>query len=386
MIHRLQKGLVPDKPHVVFEPEGKLSFEHCLTREGFDGSFTILYHKQPPHWIDANEDLGLHPGLGEALEQGALLRRHMRSQEVPGGDTPFMARKRLFHNPDIAIWMVHADKDDDTVIANADGDDLFFVQKGSGKLETPLGVLEFGPEDYVYVPRWLPHRVRVDEPLSMFIMEGLSYIDIPGNFRNHTGQLKMDAPYTHRDFRAPEWPAAGPGSLGVPRTVLTKKHNRVMRYEYTHDLFDIYGWDGQLWPFAFPIRAYQPKTGLVHLPPTIHTTFVGGGFVVCSFVPRVVDFHEKAIPCPYPHSSPDCDEILFYVDGNFTSRKGIDKGSISYHPMGLPHGPHPGTYEASIGTKRTSELAVMVDTFKALGMTSHASASEVEGYNQSWVR
>ncbi len=146
------------------------------------------------------------------------------------------------------------------------------------------------------------------------------------------------------------------------------------------------GWDGQLWPFAFPILAYQPKTGQIHLAPTIHTTFAGSGYVVCSFVPRVVDFHDRAIPCPYPHSSPDCDEILFYVEGNFTSRKGVGPGSISFHPRGVPHGPHPGTYEASIGTTRTDELAVMVDTFKPLLPTKHAAAIEDEGYNLGWAK
>lgn len=386
MIHRLQRGSVPPKPHIAFEPDGELAFEHCLTRQGFDGAFTILYHRKPPHWVEQEEDLGVHPGVGSTAAPGALRRRHFKSQDMPRGGQPFLGRKKLLGNADIGVWMVHADSDDEAVIANADGDDLFFVQHGRGRVETPLGVLEFGKEDYVYVPRWIPHRVRLDEPTSMLVLEGRSYIDIPSNFRNHTGQLKMDAPYTHRDFRAPVWPEGGPKTLDAPRRTLVKKGDRVTAVEWTHDLFDIVGWDGQIWPFAFPIRAYQPKTGLVHLPPTIHTTFVGGGFVVCSFVPRVVDFHEKAIPCPYPHSSPDCDEILFYVDGNFTSRKGVDRGSISFHPMGLPHGPHPGTYEASIGTKKTSELAVMVDTFKPLEVNEGATPFEDEGYNTSWVR
>lgn len=386
MIHRMQLGEVPAKPHIAFAPQGELSFEHCLTRQGFDGAFSILYHEKPPHWVAAEEDLGPHPGLAPQVAPGTLRRQHYKSFEMPRGGSHFMGRKLMLENPDIGVWMVHADRDDDALIANADGDELTFVQKGSGRVESPLGVLPFEAEDYVFVPRWLPHRFRLDGPASMFIMEGRSYIDIPKNFRNHTGQLKMDAPYTHRDFRAPVWPEGGPKSLGAPRRVLTMRDRRVTAFEYAHDLFAIYGWDGQVWPFAFPIRAYQPKTGLVHLPPTIHTTFVGGGFVVCSFVPRIVDFHEKAIPCPYPHSSPDCDEILFYVDGSFTSRKGIDRGSISFHPMGLPHGPHPGTYEASIGTKTTSELAVMVDTFKPLRPTENAAQVEDRDYNQSWMR
>jgi homogentisate 1,2-dioxygenase len=252
-------------------------------------------------------------------------------------------------------------------------------------VESPLGTLPFGPHDYVFVPRGLFHRWRIDEPASLMVMEALSYVGVPTAFRNDAGQLKMDAPFTHRDFRAPDWPEGGPKTLGAPRTLLIKRGQQLSESVLANDPFDVYGWDGACWPFAFPIRAFQPKIGLVHLPPTIHVTFTGGGFLVCSFVPRRVDFHDSAIPCPYPHSSPDCDEILFYVEGNFTSRKGISEGSISLHPTGLPHGPHPGRYEASIGTDRTSELAVMVDTFKPLQPTEHAASIEDDAYNRSWV-
>jgi homogentisate 1,2-dioxygenase len=196
----------------------------------------------------------------------------------------------------------------------------------------------------------------------------------------------MYAPYTHHDFREPSWPDGGPASLEAPRRLVVQHGGALTAFELANDPFDVVGWDGQLWPFAFPIRAFQPKTGLIHLPPTVHTTFAGEGYVVCSFVPRMVDFHERAIPCPYAHSSPDCDEILFYVEGNFTSRKGVGPGSITLHPRGLAHGPHPGTYEASIGTKRTDELAVMVDAFKPLAPTRHAAAIEDRDYNLGWVR
>ena len=386
MIHRLQRGEVPPKPHTVFEPDGRLAFEHCLTRQGFDGAFTILYHAEPPHWIEAEEDLGPHPGLVEPAGEGPLLRRHYRTDRLEEGGTPFLGRRLLLSNPDVRIHMVHASRSEETLVANTDGDELHFVHRGRGRLESPLGVLAFGPEDYVFVPRWLPHRFLLDEPVSMLTIEGWSYIDIPQNFRNPAGQLKMDAPFTHRDFRAPEWPEGGPAALEAPRRVVTMRDGRLTAFDYAHDLFAIHGWDGQVWPFVFPIRAFQPRIGQVHLPPTVHTTFVGGGFVVCSFVPRTVDFHERAIPCPYPHSAPDCDEVLYYVEGNFTSRKGIGPGSITLHPTGLPHGPHPGTYEASIGTRTTDELAVMIDTFKPLRPSRAAGAIEDEGYNRSWVR
>ena len=194
------------------------------------------------------------------------------------------------------------------------------------------------------------------------------------------------ASHRHHDFVEPSWPDGGAQSLGAPRKLIVQSDGMLTAFEMSNDPFDVVGWDGQAWPFAFPILAFQPKTGAIHLPPTIHTTFAGNGYVVCSFVPRLVDFGEGAIPCPYPHSSPDCDEILFYVDGNFTSRKGVGPASITLHPRGLPHGPHPGTYEASIGNDRTDELAVMIDTFKPLLPTPFAEAVEDVNYNRSWAR
>lgn len=385
MIHRIQRGQVPAKPHTVFEPEGELAFEHCFTRQGFEGPFTVLYLRQPPHWIDSEKEIGPHPGLGEIPPFGAVRRRHFKTPELEQGGTPFMARKRLLANADVQVWMSFPDRDDETLITNADADEMVFVERGKGFVDSPLGSLPFGPHDYVFVPRGLFHRWRIEEPASLMVMEGLSHIGVPNAFRNDAGQLKMDAPFTHRDFRAPDWPDGGPAALKPPRELVIKRQHQLSETVLSNDPFDVYGWDGACWPFAMPIRAFQPKIGLVHLPPTIHVTFTGGGFLICSFVPRKVDFHEKAIPCPYPHSSPDCDEILFYVEGNFTSRKGIREGSISLHPTGLPHGPHPGKYEASIGTDRTDELAVMMDTFKPLQPTEHAVRIEDPDYNRSWV-
>lgn len=385
MIHRMQLGEVPSKNHIAFRPGGKLAFEHCFTRQGFDGAYTIMYHREPPHWVATDEDLGAHLGIAASGWDGPLRRRHfVSSRQAPGG-SPFTGRRLLLENADVAVYMVHADRDDETVVTNGDGDELTFVHRGSGRLETPLGVVRFGPEDYVYVPRALPYRWRLDGPASMFVMEGRSYIDLPRQFRNAHGQLTLDAPYSHRDFRGPEWPAGGPESLGAPARLIAQRHGRLTAFTLSSDPFNVLGWDGNMWPFAFNIRNYQPRTGLVHLPPTIHLTFAGGGFIVCSFVPRKTDFHPQAIPCPYPHSSVHCDEVIYYVEGNFTSRKGIEPGSISLHPMGMPHGPHPGTYEASIGTTETSELAVMLDTFKALMPTDNARTIEDSGYNLSWA-
>ncbi len=385
MIHRLQRGVVAAKPHTALYVDGDLAFEHCFTRKGFELGYTIMYHRTPPHWVERAADAGPHPGRAEAGWDGAVRRRHFLGPRMAEGGEPFTGRKLVLANGEVGIWLARPDSDDSTLVANGDGDELTFVFAGSGRVETPLGVVRFEAGDYVFVPRALPHRWRLDGPAHLLVVEGRSWIDLPAQFRNPIGQLTMDAPYSHRDFREPEWPEGGPAVLAAPRTLRLLRHGRLTEMECSHDPFDVVGWDGQVWPFAFPIRAYQPKTGRVHLPPTTHITFAGGGFVVCSFVPRVVDFDERAIPCPYPHSSVDCDEVLFYVEGSFTSRKGVGPASLTLHPIGLPHGPHPGRYEASIGTTRTDELAVMVDTFSPLLPTDHARAIEDDGYNLSWI-
>ena len=386
MIHRVTRGQIPDKPHTVFEVDGQLTFEHCFTRAGFESLYTILWHRKPPHWVHTEEDLGRHPGWAETGWTGPLRRCHYRSAGLPVGGAPFLARRLLFANSDMGVWLSRPTESEPTLVANADGDELTFVHEGSGRLECALGVVPFSEKDYVYVPQGMPHRFVLDRPALLMTMEARSPLRVPKQYRAPEGQLSMYAPYTHHDFVEPSWPDGGPETLAAPRRLIVQNAGMLTAFELAHDPFDVVGWDGQAWPFAFPILAFQPKTGLVHLPPTIHTTFAGEGYVVCSFVPRVVDFHERAIPCPYPHSSPDCDEILFYVDGNFTSRKGVGSGSMTLHPRGLPHGPHPGTYEASIGRDRTDELAVMVDTFKPLRPTPFAEAIEDLGYNRSWVK
>jgi homogentisate 1,2-dioxygenase len=336
--------------------------------------------------VESEENLGRHPGWAEGERSDGLRRAHFVSDRQPVGGSPMTARRLLFTNPDMGVWLGRPDESERSLVANADGDELTFLYRGSGRVECPLGVVTVAEGDYVYVPQGMPHRMLLDGPAVLLTMECRSPLRVPTQYRAPEGQLSMYAPYTHHDFRPPEWPDGGPRTLDPPRRLIVQSGGMLTAFELSHNPFDVVGWDGQVWPFAFPILAFQPKTGAIHLPPTIHTTFAGSGYVVCSFVPRVTDFMEGAIPCPYPHSSPDCDEVLFYVDGNFTSRKGIEAGSLTLHPRGLVHGPHPGTYEASIGSERTDELAVMVDTFKPLLPTSFASAIEDLGYNQSWVR
>jgi homogentisate 1,2-dioxygenase len=246
-----------------------------------------------------------------------------------------------------------------------------------------VGDLRFKSGDYVYVPKGLLHRFLPDLAhaqmwLSLECFGGLGLLK---QWRNELGQLRMDAPYCHRDFQLPEF--EGPLEEGI-RECSVKKNGAFHGFVYDESPLDVVGWDGTVYPFVFPILNFQPRVGLTHVPPTWHGTFATRGALICSFVPRLVDFHPQAIPCPYPHSAVDCDEVIFYCHGEFTSRRGIDAGSISYHPAGIPHGPHPGSYEKSIGTHRTDELAVMVDTFKTLHPTDFAKGIEDKDYHASF--
>lgn len=386
MIDRMLLGAVPEKPHTVFEPDGRLAFEHCFTRQGFDGAFSILYHSEHPSRHTSWKTSTRGWSAPEAAPADTLVRRHYVTPKIPAGGTMIDRRVPVLFNQDVTLLVARPVADDDVWFANGDGDELHFVHEGAGTVETMFGFLPFKTGDYVCLPRGTMHRWRFTEPAFVFTMEAHGFLDVPKNFRNEYGQLKMDAPYSHRDFGRPVWPEGGLARAlkGGPRTLVAKRGGRFTEYEHDHCPVDVVGWDGVVWPFTFAIEKYQPKTGLVHLPPTIHTTFVGRRFAVCSFVPRLTDTHPKAIPCPYPHSSVDCDEVIFYVKGNFTSRKGVGPASVSFHPAGVIHGPHPGSYERSIGTVRTDEMAVMVDTFEPLRPTTAALAFEDAGYMASW--
>jgi len=386
MIDRMQLGRVPEKPHIVFRPDGALAYEECFTRQGFEGAYSVLYHRHPPTRTTDWKLSSRGWTLPTKAPAEVLARRHFVSPRLSAGGRMLDGRTPVLFNGDVTLLVARPDTDDDVWFVNGDGDELHFVHEGAGVVETMFGLLPFAKGDYVHLPRGVQHRWRWHAPGFVFITEGHGFVGVPENFRNAYGQLRMDAPYTHRDFGRPVWPEGGPEQAFAdgPRTSVVKKNGRFHEYAHAHMPLDIVGWDGFVWPFTFAIEKYQPKTGLVHLPPTIHTTFTGNRFVVCSFVPRVTDTHEKAIPCPYPHSSVDCDEVLFYVRGNFTSRKGVGPGSLSFHPAGIIHGPHPGSYEGSIGTVRTDELAVMIDTFTPLEVAAEGLSLEDGGYMASW--
>ena len=383
MIERRFAGMLPPKPHTAFrDAEGKLYYEEMFTRGGFSGAFTYFYHQKPitPTRDVAVSDRGFQSPIAAEDANKPLKRRLYDSNKIAGGGQAIDRRVAILFNRDVTVYLLRATETDDAYFANGDGDELWYVQEGAARLESPCGWLEVKSGDYVWVPHSMMHRWHPKGEMRAMVFEAPDGVMIPREFRNPVGQLKMDAPYTHRDFVHPEGPLAQDG----PRTLVAKKGGVFSRYTMAHAPMDVVGWDGFVYPWAFAIEKYQPKTGLVHLPPTIHGTFASPGFLVCSFVPRVVDYHPQAIPCPYPHSSVDCDEIILYLRGNFTSRKGVGPGSISLHPAGIAHGPHPGAYEGSIGTTRTDELAVMMDTYKPLIPTAQARNIEVDGYHESW--
>jgi homogentisate 1,2-dioxygenase len=294
-------------------------------------------------------------------------------------------RVPILFNRDVTVLLARPDVSDDVYFANGDGDELWFVEEGSGRLESLCGWLDVKTGDYVWVPKSLVHRWHIEKTMRLLGFEAHSGVFIPEAFRNPVGQLRMDAPYTHRDFVHPRGPIATPEKVQEgPRELLVKKQGSFTRYATENHVMDVVGWDGFVYPFAFAIEKFQPKTGMIHLPPTVHATFESKGFLVCSFVPRVTDTHPQAIPCPYPHSSVDCDEIILYVRGNFTSRRGVGPGAISLHPAGVAHGPHPGAYEGSVGSTRTDELAVMCDTYEPLVPTAQAANIEDVAYHDSW--
>jgi len=385
VLTRVQFGDVPRKHHIAFrDAEGRLRHEECFTRAGFDGPYTIAYHRNRPHAQHVAEARHGWKVPAPAAPR-AIAKRHYRTQDLaaPGG-APIDARVPLLFNGDVVLGIVAPTEADPVYVADGDADDLFYVAEGGGLLRSPLGDLRFEKDDYVYVPRGLLHRFLPDAGRQRWLsIECLGGVGLLKQWRNETGQLRMDAPYCERDFRLPEF--KGPMDEGL-RDQVVKRNGAFHGFRYDASPLDVVGWDGAVYPLAFPILNFQPRAGLVHLPPTWHGTFAARGALVCSFVPRVVDFHPEAIPCPYPHASVDVDEILFYVRGEFTSRRGVGPGSISHHPAGVMHGPHPGAYEGSIGARTTSELAVMLDCYQPLSATPAALAVEDPEYQESFVR
>ncbi len=388
MLDRICEGRVPAKPHLVFASGaagvGERYYEECITRSGFDGPFSIVYHRNPPH--HASPVTSSSTMRAPVADHGeGLLRRHYRCLELAtSNEGPIGARVPMLFNEHVVIAFSRPSRPEPVYFANGDGDELVFVLRGSGSLRSAFGDVGFGAGDYVYVPKGTTHRFVPTSGVAQawLSIEFRASVGIPARYRNGIGQLRMDAPYSHRDFRRPEF--VGPIDEGI-RDIVVKREDTVFGFRSPYPPLDVVGWDGTVYPFAFPILAFQPRVGQIHLPPSAHATFEASGALVCSFVPRPLDFHESANPCPFPHSSVDVDEVLFYANGAFASRRGIAEGSLSHHPAGIPHGPHPGAYESAPGKTHTDEIAVMLDCARPLRRTPQASSVEDPGYHASFI-
>ncbi len=383
MLDRVACGVLPPKHHVALRDEhGALRYEECVTRAGFDGPYSILYHVHRPQELEPAPSRYAAASVTTIGSPGSseLLRRHYRTGDLAVGDAPIDSRVPLFTSSDVTVWVLRPRASDASYFINGDGDELFFVRSGSGSVRSVFGDLRFHSGDYVCIPKGTLYRIVWEGPAGdVLLVECLRGVGIPKQWRNELGQLRMDAPYCHRDFRRPEF--VGPLDEAV-RDVIVKRGGRYHGFRSRHSPLDVVGWDGAVYPWAFPILQFQPRVGAVHLPPTVHGTFEAGGVLVSSFVPRPLDFHPDAIACPYPHASVDVDEAIYYVSGNFSSRNGIEPGSITLHPRGVPHGPHPGRYEAGVGATRTEEVAVMLDCFSPLSPTTAAAEIEDTAYER----
>ena len=382
LYHKL--GKIPHKRHTIFKKaDGSLHYEQLFGTEGFSGMSSLMYHLQRPTQI---KEIKGHKqiDLNVAVEKNMVPRRLKGFQVAPEDDF-LKSRKPVLVNSDLHIVLAAPRKSTkDYFYKNADADEMIFIHRGTGKLRTMLGTLSFSYGDYLVIPRGMIYQIDFDtEDNRLFIVESFSPIYTPKRYRNEFGQLLEHAPFCERDIRRPEdletYDETGEFLIRI------KKQGVLHDYVYASHPFDVVGWDGYNYPYAFSIHDFEPITGRIHQPPPVHQTFEGHNFVVCSFCPRLYDYHPESIPAPYNHSNIDSDEVLYYVDGDFMSRNDIEAGHITLHPGGIPHGPHPGAYERSIGKKGTEELAVMVDTFKPLQLTQYAMDLDDGIYWNSWI-
>ncbi len=380
--HKL--GNIPPKRHTVFEKEdGGLYQEELFGTAGFAGVSSLIYHLYPPTVVTEIKRLKeTTPKIAVEKNMKAL---SFQGFSIPQEDDYLESRKILFVNNDLKIGLAAPKSfSKDYFYRNSDSDEMLFIHVGSGKLRTMYGELDFSYGDYLIIPRGTTYQIDFDtEDNRLLFIESSSAITTPARYRNNYGQFLESSPFCERDFRLPK-NLTTHDEKGTFK-ILSKKQDVLWEYTHANHPFDVVGWDGYNYPYAFSIFDFEPITGRIHLPPPIHQQWEAQGFVVCSFVPRMYDYHPKAIPAPYHHSNIDSEEILYYVDGDFMSRNNIQKGQITLHPGGIPHGPHPGAIERSVGKKFTEELAVMIDPFAPVMITEEAMNLQVEEYYKSWI-
>lgn len=374
-------GKIPNKRHTQFRDGQKnLYWEELVSRNGFSGIYSNLYHLNPPTNITK---IGSFKKIELSKADVSYRHHHMKTSKLKKRGTFISSRVPLFFNSELVIYKAHVDKSMSELYKNGHSDEILFIHSGKGMLKTNFGNMDLVPGDYVIIPRGVIWQATILEKIQALIIESKQQIETPQKYRNKFGQLMEHAPFCERDIRTPEF-IEPINEKNV--SINVKLEFGIQEYIYKHHPFDLVGWDGYYFPWILNINDFMPITGKIHQPPPVHQTFQSSSFVVCSFVPRLFDYHELAIPAPYAHSNLDSDEIIFYCEGEFMSRNNIQNGSITYHPSGLTHGPQPGKIESSIGINETNELAVMIDTFKPMKITKEALLVDDVNYVKSWLK
>jgi homogentisate 1,2-dioxygenase len=385
----LSLGNIPRKRHIAhrtapgYKNEG-LWYEEVVSTHGFSRAYSIAYHLRPPTRVKHVEPAGTW--RVEPQEQPALRHHHLKTRAMPAQGDPVTGRVPFLTNPDVTLWRCRPARPQAELFRNGLADEIVFVHHGAGCLLTHFGVLPVKPFDYIVIPRCTTYSFEFDAAAGqpdLLVIESPGLIGFPARYLNPEGQFRLGAPFCERDLHGPTEPLVMDREAETP--VLIKDGDRLTRYTLANHPFDVIGWDGFVYPFTFNADDFEPITGTVHQPPPIHQTFEAPGFVVCTFAPRVLDTHPDAIKVPYAHSNVESDEVLYYVRGRFGSRRGVEEASLTLHPHGIPHGPHPGTIAASKDMTRTDELAVMVDTFRPLSLTREAVACDDPAYPLSWL-
>jgi homogentisate 1,2-dioxygenase len=386
----LTLGSIPKKRHTAhrvqpgYKNEG-IYYEEVVSTQGFSRAYSILYHLRPPTRVKKVEAAGT--AMVERAEPGVLRHHHLKTGNLPTQGDPITGRVPLLTNNEVTLWRCRPAEHQGELFRNAIADEIVFVHKGIGSLLTHFGRLPFKPFDYVVIPRCTTYQMEF-EPAGgrpdLLVIESVGNVGFPSRYLNPDGQFRLGAPFCERDLHGPH--SLTRNDVEEDTTILVKDGARLTRYTVANHPFDVVGWDGCVYPFTFNADDFEPITGTVHQPPPIHQTFESpGGFVVCTFAPRVLDTHPDAIKVPYAHSNVESDEVLYYVRGKFGSRRGVEESSFTLHPHGIPHGPHPGTIAASKDMTRTDELAVMVDTFRPLFLTKQAMELDDPNYPMSWL-
>lgn len=379
-----QLGSIPKKRHTIFrKPNGELYAEELVSTHGFSSTYSLIYHCHPPTLVKSIAD-------AYSVEPKIAIEKHLKHLSLRGfniqpEDDYLESRKPVLVNEDLHIVLAAPKKSmKDYFYKNSQADEIIFIHVGSGVFKSGYGEIPFEYGDYIVIPRGVIYQLEFDtEDNRLLIVESFSPVRTPKRYRNEFGQLMEHSPFCERDIKRPSnlktYDEKGDFHIKI------KKQGLIYPYIYASHPFDFVGWDGYHYPWAFSIHDFEPITGSVHQPPPVHQTFETDAFVLCSFCPRMYDYHPQSIPAPYNHSNVDSDEVLYYVDGDFMSRKNVEKGQITLHPAGIPHGPHPGTVEKSIGQTRTEELAVMIDPFRPLKVTEEGVSILDPDYYKSWL-